>query len=194
MSDDRSPAQTALDTLLTGLRDQAKPDELETWKNATRGSIVLRRFSESGHLIEQMITGGRTVQMTPRERRINSEAAANVRLNPFANGTMQPVKLIDGEADTAEIASNPNVMGETEVAGLFKAHWKTFAARVETIDNTMLLNRMLEVAKDDSTGATVKQLEVIKARLATVSGEPIFDEVVSTGRAVGDNAGGARTI
>ncbi len=186
VDDNRSPAQSALDTLLTGLRNQASPDELETWKNATRGSIVLKRFSESGHLIEVMLHGGRQVQLTPRERRINAEAAASTKLNPFANGRMQPVRLIETEADTAEIAANPNIMGETAIVDMFKEReLRKFVAKVEGVDNTLLLGRMLEVAKSDAVNASVKQLAAIENRITALQeAEAPVDEVASSARPV----------
>lgn len=186
MTDNRSPAQSALDLLLTGLRDQASPDELETWRNATRGSIVLRRFSESGHMIEVLLRGGQAVQLSPRERRINAEAAASAKLNPFANGTMQPIRLIESEHDTAELAASPNVMSESGVLELFGAHWKQFQARIEQVDNPLLLHRMLEVADSAQVNATLNQVKTIKARLAKLDGETgaAVDEVSTSSRPV----------
>ncbi len=165
-------------------RDTAQEGEdLESWRNATPGTVIIVRFSELGRLIDHVVLGGRPVQLTPRERRINEERAATEKLNPFRNGTMQAVRLIESEADTAEIASNPNSMAESEIIDLFgKGNWKTFAASVNKIESPLLLHRLLEVANSDAVNATVRQLQSIKERLAATENpdNPIVDDVMSS--------------
>lgn len=140
--------------------------ELETWQNVGRGRAVLKQFNQRGELHDVMITGGKVFHLTPKERRINEEIAANEDLNMFRNGMLAPVKLIETEEDAKELAENPNVMGETEMRSLFKAHHKTFEKRVGEIKNPVVLGRLRDLASEEN--ATLKQVELIDARINEV--------------------------
>lgn len=144
-------------------------DKYETWKNATLGRVVLKKYNQKGELSDEMVAGHKVFHITPQERRINTEMAATAELDMFSNGQLTPVRLIDSEEDAKELASNPNLMSEDEMRDLFKAHWKTFEARVSEISNLPALNRMLELASNNEVDAKVRQLDAIKARIEDVN-------------------------
>lgn len=141
----------------------------ESWQNTIAGKIFLKKYNQRGELAAEMIPGGKVFQITPTERRINSEMAATPELDFFRNGQLTPVRLIETEEDAKEIASNPNLLAESDMVDLFKAHWKTFEARISEINNATTLERLLEVAQSDVVDAKVRQVEVIKAKLDQIN-------------------------
>lgn len=152
--------------------------DLETWKNATKGRVVIQRLSALGERRHEMIGGGKMFHLTPRERRVNQELAANRDLDVFLNGTLQPVRLVEEDADSQSLKGNPNHLAEDDIKSLFRAHHKTFEARLSEITNSSALEHLLAVAKEEDTRATVKQLERIRARLTEV--DPSNVEYVTT--------------
>lgn len=146
------------------------PTGFETWKNTVPGKVVIKRMGRTGELVDEMISGERTFHITPAERRLNQEMAADEFLDFFQNGVLVPVKLIESAEDVEAIKSNPNLVTEDEMKDLIENRRaiKAFQERVESIRNPTALQRMLELAKADDN-ATVRQLEVIEARLKQVA-------------------------
>lgn len=144
-------------------------DELETWQNIGRARYVLKKFSSRGDLVGEIISGGRKFHVTTRERQINSEMTANSSLDPFANGMFAPVKLLDSTDDLEQIAANPNLIGEDEMVDLVKGRVDGLRKRVGEISNTIVLERMLEVATEQD--ATVGKVDAIKGRIDELSPE-----------------------
>lgn len=155
-----------------------QPD-LELWRNVSAGRVFLKQFNQRGELVDHLINGGKTFNISPKERRINQEMAATEELDVFSNGMLSPVKLIETEEDTAAIANNPNLMAESEMSEIFSGHHKTFAKRVADISNPVTLQRLLEVAASDDVDAKVSQVDLIKARLEEVA-PSLYSEVVTT--------------
>lgn len=152
---------------------------VETWQNATLGTVVIWRFDHRGALQDEVIRGGMKFQLSPEERMHNMEQSASAEQDNFKNGTLVPVKLIDGTEDAQEIASNPNLIGESDMKELFKAHWKTFTVTVEKINSLGTLQRMLEMSVE--ADATVRQSDVLKARIKELGPEVV--EVTTEGTA-----------
>lgn len=151
--------------------EEPDADQLETWQNATRGRVVLRRLGALGQVRYEMIGSGKTFHITPQERRMNQEVAANEDLDFFLNGTLQPINLAD--TDDAEILkNNPNLLGDEEqIRRLFRASQDVFAERLATIKNASALERLKEIAYQDETAATLAQVRMIEARLEQVNPE-----------------------
>lgn len=142
-------------------------DDLETWQNIGRARYVLKKFSAKGDLVGEIIAGGRKFHVTTRERHINSEMTANSSLDPFSNGMFAPVKLLDSTDDLEQIASNPNLIGEDEMADLVKGKIDVLRKRLPEISNTIVLDRLLEVAK--AQDATVGKVDAIEKRIEELS-------------------------
>lgn len=157
----------------------------ETWKNATRGKVVVLKYDLRGNLIHELVHGNGTFTLSREERLLNMDRAANDGLDVFKNGTLVPVRLIDGTEDAAEIASNPNLLTEDDMRGLFKAHWKTFEAKVQSISNPLTLSRLLALAEDEDTGATIKQQKTVKARLEEVQPAAFVERKTLAGPRIG---------
>lgn len=160
-------------------------DELETWKNPTEGRVWINRLDHHGNLDKVEIIGAsRTFHITPKERRLNQEMAARSDLDIFSNGTLTPLRLIDGAADTEAFALNPNLMTEADMRDLFKvgrteatkaAIGEAFDERLAAITNTATLGRLLALARDED--APLSRVEAIQARLNEVQQPGIFAQV-----------------
>lgn len=149
----------------------------EIWINAIAGRIQVRKFDARGQLGAELVGSGRKVFLTPEERQINQELAASHDLDVFANGALQPVKLLDG-ADEAAIVT-PNHISEDDMRSLFSEQWKKFDARIAQISNPATLKRLLELAEE--VDAKVRQVDVIRQRLDEV--EPVdITEIEAGGR------------
>jgi hypothetical protein len=150
-------------------RDMEREPDKETWQVAIAGHVVLKQYTQQGDLGDVVVAGGRKFHISPKERRINQEMAATEDLDMFSDGTLVPVSLIEGSEDAAKLANNPNIISESEMKDLFSEHWKKFDERVDQIANQAALQRLLEMASDPESGATVRQAETIKARLAVLN-------------------------
>lgn len=142
-------------------------DEVETWENIGNARFVLKRFSSKGDLVDEMIPGRKKFHVTTRERQLNMEMAADDESDPFSNGMFSPLRLLDSTEDAKEIAANPNLLGESEMSGLFKMRIDHFRKRLETVTNVVVLNRLLQVASE--CDAPLSKVEAIKARTIEVA-------------------------
>lgn len=147
---------------------QGSQPDLETWKNVTAGTVALKRLDHRGDFTkEEILTAGKATHITSAERRMNSEQAANEELDFFRNGILSPIRLIDGSEDAREIASNPNMLSESDMHALLKAPMRTFESRASELNRTAVLERLLAMAHEDD--ATIKKVEFLKARLQAVN-------------------------
>lgn len=151
-------------------------DQIETWQNVTKGRVVLQRLGALGQKRPEMIGADKVFHITPVERRMNQEAAANEDLDVFLNGTLQPLHLLEDSEDYKTLTANPNLLGDDDqIRRLFKANNDVFAARLAEIKNPSALERLLVLAQQDETGATVAQLRMIEARNQQVT--PKIDSI-----------------
>lgn len=144
-----------------------KAPELETWRNATQGRLVVKQHNTMGQLEDVIVGAQRVVHITPTDRRINQEQSAGPTQDMFQNGFMAPVALLDGEFDTAKLSENPNVITEEDMTALFSADFGAFCSRLDTITLPITLQRMLRIAGDIDE-AQVRQVNAIKARIAAL--------------------------
>mgnify|MGYP003340307929 FL=1 len=73
--------------------DRTKSNQ-EAWKNVTPGTVAVLKFDKRGDLAHEIISGGKMVNLTPEERRINQEMCAEEELDFFTNGVLVPVRQI----------------------------------------------------------------------------------------------------
>ena len=144
-------------------------DLYEAWKNEGEGIVFVKRVSRTGELTDEMIAGGKTIHLTPAERRLNEELFAEVEYNFFRNGVLSPVKLIEDAADVDELKGNPNHLTEDDLRKLFKDRraTKAFEERIAQITNPIALKKLIAIASDED--ASLKQLEIVKARMEEVA-------------------------
>lgn len=148
--------------------------KFETWESAIKGTIGVKKFDRRGDLTTEIVRGGRMVHLTPDERRYNTERAASAGQDPFSNGMLVPVTLLDDSEDAAEIAANPNVLSASDLQNLFELQWKQFDRELVKITNVSALTRLMEMAHE--ADATVRQMESIKQRIAQVDPSILLDD------------------
>jgi hypothetical protein len=158
------PRKAASSHIATGTATIPRDTELETWKNATAGLIVIHRTGEYGRRLEELISGGRVFQVAPQERRNMQNIAATPELDMFTNGMLQPVSLVDGEPDGEFLRSNPNVLEDRDIPKLLALPYPQFLERLNAISHLPTITRLLGVAREPEMNMTVTQYEVIKRR------------------------------
>lgn len=141
--------------------------DLETWENVTAARYVIKKFGAKGDLMDEMIAGKKRFHLTTQERHINMEMAANDELDPFSNGSLAPVRLLETTDDAEQIASNPNLMSEDEMVTLLKGNANTLKKRVGEVRNPALLERLQELAVEQD--CTIGKVNAINGRLQEVS-------------------------
>lgn len=154
------------------------PLQYEIWRNAIKGFIGVKKTDRRGEMKDEVIRGGEKFQITTEDRQLNSELAAGDDLDVFKNGMLMPVKILDGAEDAKEIASNPNLITESDMAALFAAHWKTFEAKIGQISNPSTLNRLLAMAEESD--ATVRQVNALKERVQALQPVPVVERETFT--------------
>lgn len=153
-------------------------DSHELWKSAIPGTIYVKRFDRKGELIDEMVGPGKTIHLTPNERRLNQEMVAEIQYDVFTNGFMIPVRLIanDTEDTTDAFQVNANHLSEDDMKELLEDRraTKKLSDALDAVTNPMTLQRMIAVAGD--IDASVKQVEAIKARIVALSDGTSFIE------------------
>lgn len=135
----------------------------ETWKNQGAGNVVVKKRGEYGVEKDEMVRGGKTLHISEADRRMNQERAAAESLDVFTNGMLAPLKVGDS---AAEFAENSNLLTEDEMRTLVRGHAKTFAKKLGEISNPIVVERLLQIAKEEDS--TIGRVESIQARLDEV--------------------------
>jgi hypothetical protein len=158
----------------------ARPDNIdgmpvdpgvESWLNTSPSLVHLIKIGEYGKRETELVYGGRVFNLTPQERRINQTQCYDAKNDPFTNGVFKPLSLLDDEPDTKTLRNNPNVLDDDGIAELFTLTGEAFSQRLISITNSTAVDRLIETAKQPTTGATVGQLETLKRYKKLLSGE-----------------------
>jgi hypothetical protein len=157
--------------------------QLETWQNASKGRIGVKTKDRWGEWKTNTLRSGAKIQLSTAERQWNSEKAASAKQDVFRNGFLVPigdtVKILDGTEDAKDIASNPNLLSESDLRNLFKkgTTQKAFAEKVSGITNTSTLRRLLDMTEDEDLGATVKHQKIVQNRLVELEPDLGLQEI-----------------
>lgn len=149
--------------------------ETEMWKNTTKGTVAVNKLDHRGERYQQLVRGGRSINLTVEERRMNVEMAYDENVDPFRNGTMVPVKIIENDEEIMALQSSPNVKTDDELSELFDLHWKKFDEEIAKITNPATLGRLYELAVEHD--ATHRQVSSVQARLQEVDPAANVEEV-----------------
>lgn len=155
----------------------------ERWQSTIDGVIWIHKFDRNGKEIEEQVKGGGAIRLLPEERQMNQEMCAEASLDPFLNGHLIPLKLVDTADDYEELKGNPNHITEEDMRGLLKNPKAITALKdgVAKVSNPSTLQRLLAIANDPDSDATVKQVKVIEARLSEVRDLDAFTEIEQIG-------------
>jgi hypothetical protein len=143
--------------------------QVESWKNNRKGDLGVLKYDHLGNEIGVRILPGGTVTLTPMERRINQSKAAPGK-DPFLNGSLSPVMLIDSEPDYMERKMNPNGMSDSDIVGLFKLSQAKFDNALVSVTNPLVLERALELA--DEADASTRKVRALEARIEALAEKP----------------------
>lgn len=141
--------------------------EFETWRNVHAGQVWFQKLDRKGDMVAEIVQPGAPFKITTEDRVYNMELAATADLDIFKNGMCTPVRILDGTEDAADIASNPNLLSDSDMVGMLKAHHATFDKALNSITNKVTLNRLLEVATEQDS--SVSKIGKINARIEELS-------------------------
>lgn len=169
----------------------------ETWRNPGQGRIVIMRLDHLGQLREEeMVGAGKTFTITPLERELNQRLAYSPEQDFFANGTLEPVDLIEGSEAERAFADNPHLVSAQEMQAMVTpvrgakkgAADQAFLERLATITNATTLSRLAQLAEEED--APISRVRAIQRRLAEVEGLGL----VQTGMVPGPDGGSPSSV
>lgn len=144
-------------------------DGKEGWKNSGKSTLQVWAFSSVyGQMSATLIRGGQTVHLTPAERRMNQDKVLDPKHDPFTNGTLIPVRIIETEADVEQIRSNPATLTDDQIAELMSGHGNTLKKRLRDISNSVTLMRLLEIGASEAVDASTSKMLAVRERLEEI--------------------------
>jgi len=143
----------------------------ETWSNIGKGDVFILTYDHKGALRSVPIRAGQSLTISVEERQLNQDRAASSDMDIFSNGRLAPMRLVDSADDYEEIASNPNHLTEADMLEILKSKGKAFSQRLDEISNVIALERMHELASDESLNVSMAQFRALESRLAEIRGD-----------------------
>lgn len=144
-------------------------EDVETWRNARKGLIYVATFDPLTKRRQSVaVRPDRTVSLTTQERQLNQDMCTSHDLDPFSNGSLVPVELVETAEDYEQITSNPNILDESDMEEILKLKTPSLKKRLGEITNTVAVERLLELAtsEDNEANLTMAALKAIEDRLA----------------------------
>lgn len=158
--------------------------EFERWKSTIDGEVWIKQYDRRGDEISVRVQGGREFRILPDERKWNQELVAEVKNDPFQNGMLIPLDLVESAEDFEDLKGNPNHLTEVDMRSLLADPKALDRLRdgISQVSNPTTLVRLLAIAEGDpSVDATLKQVNVIRARLQQVQQQDDYEEVEQIG-------------
>lgn len=140
----------------------------ETWQNATRGKVGVRRQNAAGEQSVELVRGGDEITLTKSERILTERKYRKPKNNPFRNGKLVPIVVDENDEDLKALLQSPNTITKGEIDALLDGNLRTMETRLKKIDALPALERILEVA--DSEGASTRRMQAIRDRIVAVKG------------------------
>lgn len=150
------------------VRQAPTEQRFETWKSVTRSKVRIKRIGEFGRIYSESILAGARFTITPEERRLNQVETSKKEYDVFSNGMLQPLSLFEDDPDFDVLMESPNHLPEEDPSKIFRLHGDKFRQRVQAITSVATVRRLLELADDERTKATVAQHRVIEEHLASI--------------------------
>ncbi len=169
--------------------------DYERWKSTIDGEVWIKQFDRRGEIISVRVQGGREFRVLPEERKMYQEDVLEVKNDPFQNGMLIPLQLVEGASDYEELKDNPNHITEGDMRSLLEnpKALDALKAGVARVSNPTTLVRLLTIAETDpELDTTLKQLQVIRARLQQVQQADEYEEVETIG--VGQTSDGRDVV
>ena len=145
----------------------ARDANLEVWENPTDSLVSLHKLDHRGVPYDVLVLPHRRVNLTPEERDMNEGMCASDELNPFRNGLLRPIKLVEDPEDGSNAVVTANAKSDDELAALLKKSHSVFEKALDEINSPITLRRFLSVAK--VADGSVKQVQAIQDRLDEIA-------------------------
>jgi len=142
-------------------------ESTEVWKNTAAGMRWMKVLDRQGRETGKTVMGGRTFTVSTFDRQVNQDAAAEVGLDQFRNGTFV---LIKGSQETNEdeIESSDSLTDAELVTTVHEILAKNMTAKqaIAKVTSPVTLGRLLEalVAEDAPKSA----IDTVKARKQSI--------------------------
>lgn len=153
--------------------------EVEVWQNVSLGSKWYKCFDVRGQVTTKVVRGGKTFTLSPLERQMNQESAANPKQSLFLNGTF--VLRRPAEAtDMAELAS-PEALTDEQLNDIVRDVMFAELDITELIgelQSEVTLQRLHEKLIVEDAKKSV--IDLVKARLDHLHGGDINERVQVT--------------
>lgn len=149
--------------------------EKEAWQNTSRGSVYVKKYGARGEETTVRVLGGQVVTLSPEERKLTTMAIPpkNKHLNVFENGVLIPLQLVDSAEDYEEIASNPNLLGDSDIREALREKTPTLKKTLAEISNVNLVRRFQELAAEEEDKMTMPKIRAIEARLEELTASEV---------------------
>ncbi len=145
-------------------------EKLEAWRNATAGRVIVQKYGVDGVTLRpEMISPGKTIHLSPLERKYNQEIAATEELDVFLNGRLQPVSLVDDDESSRQMAEHPNHITDDESVALFESSLEDFEKRLNLITNVSTVQRLISLAEDPDNNASFHQHRMLRERASNLA-------------------------
>lgn len=159
--------------------------DFETWQSGIDGIVWLKKFDRRGEIVEEQVKPHGKIMLTPEERRYNQELVAEAHNDPFQNGMLIPLQLVESAEDYDKLRGNPNHLTEQDMREMLEdpKGLDTLRDGIGQVSNPTTLQRMLAIAEGDEVDATMRQVRVIRERLSEIAVAPSYTEVeqITTG-------------
>lgn len=152
----------------TGFGIRLVEEDTEVWRNAARSRHWIKKFDRGGGTTDVILNAGQKFELSPSERRLNQELAADSSLDFFTNGTFEPVKLTADDADNASIEAT--VLDEDELMSLLKGNTNTFKKKLADIASAATVQRLVDIAEDPDAEyeVSLRKVELLRDRLSEI--------------------------
>lgn len=151
----------------------------ELWLNKSKVIVTLAKYDHKGDITGESVEPEMPIHITNRDRAVNEDRTRDPNMNPFRNGTLEPIRIGDETSDFKDVAGlSSNWLSEDELLTMLSGNKNTFKKRIAEMDSEPILYRILDLAKNDDNGASLAQIRAIQDRLEEVQPEQVGQEVV----------------
>lgn len=145
----------------------AKDQGLEVWENPNNCVVGIAGLDHRGNMAPKVVAPHRRVNVTPEERELTESMAVSDGVNPFRNGLLRPVRLVE-EHDFLPAELTENQKSDEDLKAMLTKSGVAFVNSLKKVDSALTLGRLSGIAQEHGT---VKQAEAVKARLEEVAPE-----------------------
>lgn len=147
-------------------------EDHETWRNGTNGIVHVKNLDHRGDLnADVVLRAGQILHIKPSARRLNQDKVVAERFDPFLNGALIPVHLVEDDPDTPKLLANPNIIDDSTIRELLQGDAAVLMERLNKITHPGTLERVLVIATDENV--SIRRYQAIQQRIAEVANQAL---------------------